>query len=1328
MINKYITGLFCLLAVVMSGHVAYGADNGRVRLDVISVNDGLPQQTVTSVAEDKYGFMWFGTFDGLCRYDGFKFTTYSHVPREETSISNNRVLSLLLDSFGDIWIGTEGENGLNRYDIDTDSFEHVDFAGSKGVRALCRGKDGELWIGCATGLYNGVWQYEDGARILKISPAAYKSLNGRPCRQLVFDDEDRLWALFEGKLVLIENGTIKENYLASKYGRIESIYSDGHNNLFMCSRNDIFVRYSGANDFVPLNISDIVRDSEKTPLFNSIVQLDDVHYMVGTESDGAYIVDLSASASREAYKLNTKFFDNNILRFFYKDSKGLLWIGSGHNGLAKIDLHAKPFMSLALPDEDKPHFVRQVFKDSESRLWIGETLEGMYLYENGHYKKMDIDSRATYNAVMEDHNGNIWICANRYVYVYHNGRMYEMSELPGVPEDVYKHINHINAICEDTTGAIWIAGVGNMVRINSPFRPVPDKSEAYCCYSDDFTEDIYCMYSEKECDRLWCGSRSEGLFVLDIDDKGNVNGFQHIDATDGKINSNHIWSICVVTPGEAYIGTDSGLHKVAIGHNGIDVTNITVSPKISNRKIMAITPDKIGNIWLNTSQGLIKYNPATEAYSEYYYADGLTSNTMTEAACVDSSGIVYIGTVSGVSYFDPSSVVNDKRTISPRLVGLKINNVLVNPSPENRFLKRNLINTEKIVLGYHENNFALEFIAPYYTNQERIRYAYKMEGADNDWIEVPGTFNEATYSRLKSGNYRFLLKAANPDGVWDENIQSLEIKMKPAPWNAWWAWLCYFALLILIVGTIMRYYWLQYKFKNDARLEHLQREHEKILSELKLKFHTNISHEIKTALTLIKTPLDEMEMQDVKSEKGRGRMEIIKRNVDYLDSLVQQFLDLRKIDKEALPLCVLYDDAVPMVVEVYNRFKEVADMKHIDFVLDCEIASLYGWFDRDKLIKIISNLISNAIKYTPENGAVSLIVDQTGDTITIVVQDTGEGMDSSMLTNIFNRFYQGTGHENSGTGIGLALVQKLVELHRGKIEVVSHPQEGSTFTLTIPCTKETYPDLLAEDIVLDEAMVLEDSASKPLVQPKDKPRIVIIDDNKDIQEYLFLELTDDYNIELAGDAESGIEKVVKFIPDLIISDVMLPGRSGFDICSELKSNPLTCHIPIMILSAKGESRDVTMGYESGADDYLQKPFSNKVLRKKIQKLINDGARTANVSGKSDTAVIEDALIVKIKEIIAANYSNSEFRINDLCTELCMSHTQLYRKLKAVSEKTFSDMLRDYRMEKAYELLSKGTYNCSEVMFRVGISSNSYFTKTFREYYGIIPSALIKKEA
>ena len=1283
---------------------------------IISVNDGLPQQTVTSIAEDGFGFIWLGTFDGLCRYDGNSFRTFHHIPDDKTSIGNNRVLSIIVDTGQKIWIGTEGTDGLNRYDYETECFHNFHTPGIRDIRALCEAPDSSLWIGAATGLFKVRNTADPYLDIMQIYD---RLLDKRQIRTLVSDSEKFIWMIAGNRILSIDYKTMEiRHWPFPGKERIESIYIDSRHNIFVISQSNIYIKEQKDDSFRNIAVSSGREIFEGIRPLRSIIETSGGKYLVGSINKGTVMLypDDTGPFSCKAMDSND-FFRNNVLRLLYKDSMGNIWIGSGFNGAAHINTMSKHFRKSDMGNAKYNSTIKSIFYDSDGNLWTAGILYGISAEWASGQKTTwtGIDKNQEFNDIMEDRNGNIWICGGKSIYVYHDGFLSDLCNFDWMPADFYSNIGHMNAVCEDAYGGIWIGGIGKLMRIGHPFDDKPDIRY----YDDTYTKDIFCMYCEPGNTGIWFGSRSRGLYLVSSDKSGNIIKASRILEYGDKIKSKHIWCICGSgNAGEVWVGTDAGLNKVTVSESDTVITDISVSAKTSYGKILAITRDLQGDLWLNTSQGLLRYSPESGKYNEYYHKDGLCSNTMTEAACMDSEGNVYIGTINGINVFFPADINDDYRTAKPVITGLKVNNIPIKANGEDGILDKGIENTSGIMLGHKASSFSLSFVAPYFHNNDKVRYRYIMEGADKYWTDISWPQHEATYNRLSPGHYTFRIKAANPDGIWDPHAAALDIIIKPAPWNTWWAYLLYAAAASGIIAAILRYWILQNKFKNEAFIEHLHREHEKILNEMKLRFHTNISHEIKTSLMLIQSPLEELDTNCIASEKEKTRIDIIRRNVDWLSSLVHQFLDLQKVENEAMPLYVALDDAAAMTVEVYSRFRSIAELKHINFLIECEPSSIPGWFDRDKLMKIISNLISNALKFTPEEGTVSIVAYRTGSELVIVVEDSGNGIETSNLDKIFDRFWQNSEDGNSGSGVGLALVKSLARLHRGKIEVSSKIKEGSTFTLTIPCTRDAYKDLLV-------APQPEKQIPSTTI-PENKPLILIIDDNDDIREYLGLNIGNTYGVIYAKDAESGIRMAVRHIPDLIILDIMLPDYNGYTVCSQIKKNSITCHIPIIILSAKGEKEDITRGYECGAQDYLIKPFSGKLLLKKIDNIIRYRGNGSRQPSDSPTDKSEDILVTKVREIIEKNYDNPELRINDVCDMLAMSHTQFYRKLKAVCDKSFSDMLIEYRMEKAGKMILESECNVSEVMFSVGISSNSYFTKVFKEYYGITPSEMLKK--
>ena len=645
-------------------------------------------------------------------------------------------------------------------------------------------------------------------------------------------------------------------------------------------------------------------------------------------------------------------------------------------------------------------------------------------------------------------------------------------------------------------------------------------------------------------------------------------------------------------------------------------------------------------------------------------------------------------------------------------------------------LKCNIIDADQIDISYLNNNFSFEFIAPNYTSPNKIYYAYKLEGVDEDWVYTSSDNRIASYNNLDAGKYKFHVKATEINGIWDTDERCIELTVGEAPWNTWWAYLLYLIFVVMIILLVLKYYFTQYKLKRDLQIEHIQREHEQVLSETKLQFHANISHEIRTSLSLIITPLNDI-INDIGGTVNTTKLDIMRRNIEHLNNLVSQFLDLQKIDEGVVPLCVKETNISLLLEDICERFRPVAENQQIEFHLVCESSDMIGYLDEDKVVKIIGNLVSNAIKFNSKGGRVTVFAAQVNDKIEFAVEDTGWGISPDDITRIFERYYQNNRQKNQGMGIGLSLVNQLVRLHKGSISVKSDPDGGQTlFTVRIPVSKEYYDDkelIKKENISPITREQINDN------KQESKATIIIVEDNLDMSTYLTVCLAERFNVICKNNVDDAIDEIIQFIPDLILLDIVLEGnKTGYDLCNAVKSNMMTNHIPILMLSAKNTPQDIALGYDCGAEDYILKPFSMEILIQKINNIIKYRKNSlmeydsGNEIENTDYNKGGNQFYEKLIGLIHDNISNSEFGITNICEELNISRTQLYRKVKAVTDIPISTLIRNLRMEKAYELFKNNDYTVSEVMYQVGINSNSYFTKTFKEYFNILPSEFIKQ--
>lgn len=1312
--------LFTIFSVNMYGQAA-NMEAFSSRLHVISVNEGLPQQAVTSIVQDKSGFVWIGTYDGLCKYDGTNYKNYYHINNDVTSLSNNRILSILEDSKGNLFIGTEGISCVNLYNKDADNFYAVADIKWKNCRSLIEDGEHKIWVGTSDGLY---LLHIDSLHTVTYEKTKIKKLGHSSIKRILLSpDKSDIWILTNNEIYHLDaDQNIKECYENRMIQQVRDIYCDSSSQLFILHDEGIYMIDEG----------ELVKTNVNAPL-TTIKELKSGIYIAGTENSGVRILESQKKGvftigKAEAFNNNT-FFHSNLIRNFFIDRSNCLWIGSGHNGLAIIDLDPLPFHKLVMPKEEIHPLVRVITKDSSDNLWIGIKLGGLYMLKDGIYTKFPIDVKQNFNDIMEDSQKNVWILTNKNVYIYKGKKLYNLKDISGIPSDIYDNILAASVIIEDEQGTIWIGGTGKLARIKGLFT----SSVSVYYFNASYTQDIFCWGKDK-LGRIWLGSRSKGIFIITLNIFSDIIKFQSINTANSPIKSNHIWDICFSkNSNTVWIATDSGLNSFDCLSLEADVVPITPHEKLINRKILSVIEDSDHSIWLNTSQGLLHYNSETGYYREYYYSDGLCSNCLTEAGYLAADGTLYIGSIDGINYFTPLDIKDIRNDAQIQIINFMIYNKPVKPNQEVNSsvpLKSNIIDADRIDISYLNNNFSFEFIAPNYISPDKIYYAYKLEGIDEDWVYTSSDNRIANYNNIESGRYKFYVKATKINGIWDTEERCIELTVGKAPWNTWWAYLLYLIFVIMIILVILKYSFTQYKLEKDLQIEHIQREHEQILNETKLQFHANISHEIRTSLALIITPLNDI-ISDIGGMVNATKLGIMHKNIEHLNNLVSQFLDLHKIDEGAVSLNVKETNISLLLEDICTRFRPVAANQQIDFNLVCESSDIIGYLDEDKIVKIIGNLVSNAIKFSSKGGRVTVFVALVDDKIEFAVEDTGCGISPDDITRIFERYYQNKRQENQGVGIGLSLVNQLVKLHKGNISVKSNPDGGQTlFTVRIPISKEYYED---RELVKKESILPVVRGQITDSKQESKATIVIVEDNLDMSAYLTVCLSEKFNIICKNNVDDAINEIIQLIPDLILLDIVLEGdKTGYDLCEVVKSNMMTNHIPILMLSAKDTPQDIALGYDCGAEDYILKPFSMEILTQKINNIIK--YRKNNLIEYDSNNEIEitssnkggNQFYEKLVDLIRNNVSNSDFGITNICDELNISRTQLYRKVKAVTDIPISTLIRNLRMEKAYELLKNNDCTVSEVMYQVGINSNSYFTKTFKEYFNMLPSEFIKQ--
>lgn len=797
------------------------------------------------------------------------------------------------------------------------------------------------------------------------------------------------------------------------------------------------------------------------------------------------------------------------------------------------------------------------------------------------------------------------------------------------------------------------------------------------------------------------------------------------------------------------MGRDKNFSLFKFNGKGFDHVILNEDSPVST--IYTILEDEENHIWLSTDKGIVRYNKGTHTTTIYDQRNILSSNDFSPNAGYIDNGDFYFGGNEGLTLFNPKELI--KNMDAPAVVisdlQLKNNSVAVN-GPEN-ILSKSILYTEEITLSHDHANFSLHFSMPNFINPNNNQYAYRLVGLDDAWTYTNKT--EAFYTLQKPGEYLFEVKGANNDGIWNENPTSLKITVRPAPWRSIWAFMLYG--LIGVLGAIYLYQILKSrtKLKQDLRWEQLENKRKEENHEAKLRFFTNISHDFRTPLTLILGPLQQILDNYKGSSIVYKKLLVIESSANHLLHLINRLMDFRKLEDNQSKLQVAEGNIVKFVNEIFLSFTEFAKDKGYKFSFKNAKDKILVFYDRPKLEQVFYNLLSNAFKYTPEGGEISLSVDNDENNVYCKIQDSGIGIKQEYLDQIFDRFFEvphledSTEIYNKGTGIGLAIVKNIIELHKGTITVKSNEGKGSTFTISLPLGKNhLQPDEIIDDFKFSDDITqymsqLTDNEHETFLEVPDNiviekklHKILVVEDNDELRLFFKNLLSKEYNILEAKDGKSGVSKALQFLPDLIISDVMMPQMAGTELCAQLKQNIKTSHIPIILLTARTSLFYKFKGLESGADDYISKPFNIREFELRIKNLLDSTRRLREKFTKESILVpseltinsLDEKLLTKAMEIVETNLSNHAFDINQFATELGVSRTMLFTKIKAWTNNTPNEFINELRLKKAAVYFETSSMNISEVSYKVGFNNPKYFSKCFQKKFNMTPSNYIKK--
>lgn len=1256
--------LFCTALISASLSFTTLAENSLAYdFQHLSTEIGLSNNEVLSILQDQYGFMWFGTANGLNRYNGNSFRIFKYDPDNPNSISSNFIASLLEDSNGNLWIGTN--RGLNRLNTQTGVFtkfqhntEEISSLSNNYIQSLLEDAKGDIWVGTRGGGLNRISanQKTNGSiHFEHIKLNTSQLLPNSYIETIHQDDAGNIWIGTESNLILISHKN-DTDHAHIRYFLLRDVPNKTILNISEGKNHHLLVTFEegGVWEF---KYSPLEKDSIT---FNQInfdqpckaeLQLSFISAMIDSKGNlwrssrggGAiFVPDYIKGANRSIkfvpqHNKNGNSLSGNYINGVFEDRTGDIWIYTQNSGIDKYEPGPKPFKILGKNDIHITDIqnVESIIEDVRGDLIIAAGGYGLFKYAfydrtalDGKLERLNWVNSINIQSIIEDNEGNFWITAG-----YNGIQAVNKQGIPIQPfisnendSNVFSH-NYAYKLFQDSRGLIWIGSRGDSKTNGlNYYNPSTKKLTSFnnkSVHNDLNQHIVISSITEDHLGQIWAGTKSAGVILLEIGDSGTFQSreLKNIPGDKTSLNDDHINAIFSGSNNTLWVSTESGLNK----YNFKTQNFVRINP-LKNKdlpSVFGIEEDNDGTLWLGTIKGLVKYDPNKNQALEFDRNDGLHSTGYQTILKLSKRNGIVFGGKEGCVLYDPLKI--KKNNLIPPVVISDIQIFNLDPKKsKNNTLQFTIHTKDEIVLPFNENSFSLQFAALSYTKQSKNRYAYRLDGFDREgqWIYPKAGQQSVNYSNLMEGEYLFQLKASNNDGIWNEEGKSLRIIVLPPFYRTKAAYIFYFFFISGLLYLFIRLMVKQGVEKNRLKMERIERRKIEELNQLKLKFFTDISHEFRTPLTLIIAPIERLLKPSSQiSETKRNELYIgIHKNANRLLRLINELMDFRKMESGKLKLKAENNDIIGFLQGIYSSFIHTADERKIVYLFSAFQNKLDVYFDADKFEKVMYNLLSNAFKNTPDQGRIELSVSAGEHHVQIKVCDNGKGIPEKDLANIFEHFYQaGNSHSRShfqpGTGIGLTFTKSLIEMHKGQISVESKVNENTCFTITLPLGNS---HLNPEEIIRTsetgnmDSFVAKKTQRKAKEQPVQnqlenrkytKPHLLIVDDNDEIRAFLKSEFKADYHISEAVNGEEGLAKAYHVNPDLILSDVMMPVMDGFEFCRHLKTNFKTSHIPVVLLTAKSTNKSLIEGLETGADAYISKPFNMNVLEVRVRKLL-----------------------------------------------------------------------------------------------------------------------------
>ncbi len=1354
-------------------------DSPTFKFEHITVNEGLPHSDAMCMVQDSAGFIWVGTNSGVSKYDGHVLKNYDLPVNPYNGLPSNRVAAIHLDAHNQIWVAS-GSAGLSLFDKSHDSFVNVATLASPQVNAqalallrICN------VLTIASDLYNRIWigTRTHGLFVLTFIEGKLQAIEQLPLHQeqsygvsaLLFDKAGTLWiGTTQRGLWKVIPHTTQPIQTSFTEWNIQCLYTDFQGNLWIVTQNDLYIIKKDQTQQQSLSPTHLLFLPELDCVFIDSFK----HLWLGTNYGLYYCAELPnpdqpltlSQWQRKLVRLlpedgNAFSINSGRIHYIIEDQTRNLWLAASSGGLNKVDLERKPFYLIQRQFGNQPtlpsNYINSMLKDRNNQdLWIG-TRNGFTRYnlQNHRYTNFyaaALNGDATgldVSTFYQLADGTLWV-GTRYrgIIVLKNNQKSVILNAG----DMSLYATSIEKIVEDPWGTLWVATFEKgLLRFDKTGRFL----QRFSAENKNFpSNQCTFLLPIPHSNQMWISTREQGVFKVAITQTGlKIVQHFHYEAQNPKsLSSNYAWPLALDKASNLWVGT------IGAGLNKITPQGKVERWSFGYRNAESLAIDKQGNIWIG-GDGLVRLNPITRQSIHYDVGDGLQSNSFKiGSVCQDQDGYYYFGGIKGITYFKPEEIKPNSQAPVVRLTTLRIFNkeVKVGENINNRILlTQPLDQTTSLTIAPNENSFSIEFVGLNYKNPKKNQYAYKLLGYNSDWIYTDYTQRIATFSNLDAGDYTLLVKANNGEGYWSAKPAAIHLTVLPPWYKTWWAFLLY---TLLIGGAFYQYQkatLARQALKNAVIMEKYKVDKEKEMTDLKLRFFTNVSHELRTPLTLILGPVEELASTE---HQQKDKVMLILQQTRKLLDLVNQLLDFRKVESGNAQLRASYGNIVPLIQEIFLIFQLKAQEQGIAYTITLPDDALEMYFDSSKLEIVLTNLLSNAFKYTPKGSQISVTVTSVGSPqqeavfhrqalvnnyIQITIQDYGVGMSATELEKIFDPYYQASHTETlkiRGTGIGLSLVKQWVEAHKGKIQVTSEIGKGTTFHLQLPFGKAHLSSqmIVKTDEISEQAPTnLTPSENLQVLNPELlTAKVLVVEDNYELRNYLQQLCEAHYDVITAVDGIDGWHKALEHLPDLVISDIMMPNADGLDLCQRIKQNPKTMHIPVLLLTARASVTHEVEGLEMGADEYMAKPFNPLVLNAKVASMLYNRLQLRTYYQKqlllepSLPSIPDETriLLEKAMSIVEANLTNPTFTVQTLVKDMGMSQSAFYRQIKALTGQSVVEFIRDVRLKRAAQLLSHGNLRVAEVALMVGIEDVKYFRKMFQQTYEISPSEYAKK--